>query len=90
MEAKQVVVQKEVEVVTKKLVDEETFTLTLTAEEASKLRTMSYTVGYELVKDRNTAAYEVFTGLYNALVRAGAKQAKSSGCNFRQEFREVR
>ena len=88
MEAKKTVVQKEIEVVTKTLVNEETFTLTLTAEEASKLRTLSYTVGYELVKDQDTTAHKVFKSLYNALVHAGAKQAKSSGCNFRQEFRE--
>ena len=88
MEAKKVVVQKEIEVVTTKLVDEEAFTLTLTPEEASKLRTLSYTVGYELVKDKNTTAHEVFISLYNALVHAGAKQAKSSGCNFREEFRK--
>ena len=88
MEAKKVVVQKEIEVVTKKPVDEEAFTLILTAEEASELRTLSYTVGYELVKDQNTTAHEVFSSLYHALVHAGAEPAAHSGYNFRQEFRE--
>ena len=88
MEAKKVVVQKEIEVVTKKLVDEETFTLILTAEEASELRTLSYTVGYELVKDQNTTAHVIFKNLFNTLCMAGVPHAKNNGMNFQQDFRE--
>ena len=75
-------------VVTTKFVDEEAFTLTLTPEEASKLRTLSYTVGYALVKDQNTTAHVIFKNLFNTLCMAGVPHAKNNGMNFQQDFRE--
>lgn len=79
MEAKKVVVQKEVEVVTKKLVDEETFTLTLTPEEASKLRTMSYTISDKLTK-RSSAAHDLFWNLFQTLSTSGARAQGGDNC----------
>lgn len=87
MEAKRVVVQKEIEVVTKKLVDETSVTLTLTEEEARNLRTLCYTVGYRYAKE-NTVASAMFNRLYATLCRAGVQQALNSGCNFEHEFVE--
>lgn len=83
MEAKKVVTQKEIEVVTKKLVDEETFTLTLTAEEASKLRTMSYTISDKLVK-RDSAAHKLFWDIYLTLCSSRAQA--QSGYNCESQF----
>ena len=83
MEAKKVVVQKEIEVVTTKLVDETSVTLTLTQEEATKLRTMAYTVSDRHAK-RGSAASKLFWDIHVALRRANV--AAAGGDNFESQF----
>lgn len=83
MEAKQVVVQKEIEVVTKKLVEETSITLTLTKEEATKLRTMAYTVSFHQAKSGSDASklfWDIHTILRNVNVPA------AGGDNFESQF----
>ena len=83
MEAKKVVVQKEIEVVTKKLVDETSVTLTLTKEEATKLRTMAYTVSFRHAKCDSDAS-KLFWDIYATL--RDAKVEGAWGDNFESQF----
>ena len=83
MEAKKTVVQKEVEVVTKKLVDETSVTLTLTKEEATKLRTMAYTVSFHQAKPDSDVS-KLFQDIYTTLRNANV--AAAGGDNFGSQF----
>ena len=83
MEAKKTVVQKEIEVVTKKLVEETSITLTLTKEEATKLRTMAYTVSLRLAKHDSDAS-KLFWDIHSTL--RDAKVAAAGGDNFESQF----
>lgn len=83
MKAKQVVVQKEIEVVTTKLVDETSITLTLTKEEATKLRTMAYTVSLRQAK-HDSAAFKLFWDIHATL--RDAKVEAAGGDNFESQF----
>lgn len=86
MEAKKIVVQKEVEVVTTKLVDETNVTITLSLEDASKLRTLSYTVAYALATNPGTTAHVIFRDLFDTLCNADVPHARNNGLNFEQDF----
>lgn len=81
MEAKKTVVQKEV--VVTKLVDETNVILTLTEEEATKLRTMAYTVSSRLAK-HNSDASKLFWGIHTTLRNANVPAA--GGDNFESQF----
>lgn len=87
MQAVKTTETKIVEKIVKEEVKTNTVTLTLTEEEASQLRTMSYTIAYKYARP-NTKAAKLFYGLYHALKTSGVPQASGCGCNFEHEFVE--